>query len=76
MKFFTKVIVGTLLITLSPLYASDGHKHAHDEHSKNTHGYEALKNEISKKTVEEIARKEVKRLVLKRKVEFCHVRNL
>lgn len=72
MKNFMKVIVVTLLITLSTLYAGDGHNHSHDGHSHDTHeyshGYEALKNEIGKKTVEEIARKEVKRLVLERKI--------
>jgi len=67
-----KATVVALALSFTILHAGDAHNHNHSEHSHDTHGhshkYEALKNEISKKEVEEIAKKEVIRLALEKKV--------
>ena len=72
MKKSLKAIVITLLISLTTLYAGNEHNHEGHSHDTNNHGhgYEALKNEISRKYVEEIATKEVIRLAEKKKIHM------
>ena len=72
MKKSIKAIIITLLISLTTLYASSEHNHEGHSHAtnKHSHGYEALKNEITKKAVEEIAKKEVIRLAQKKKIHM------
>ncbi len=69
MKTLIKTTVITVALTLTTLYAQDGHSSCnnHNEHGHN-HKYEALKNEIDKTSVEKIAKKEVKRLASQKKI--------
>ena len=69
MQTLIKTTLITLALTLTTLCAQESHNHSghHDEHGCK-HKYEALKNEISKISVEKIAKKEVKRLASKKKI--------
>ena len=72
MKTLMKATVIALALSFTTLYAGDAHNHNHEGHSHDSHGhshkFEALKNEISKKEVEKIAKKEVIRLALEKKI--------
>ena len=69
MKILIKATVITVALTLTTLYAEDTHNHSnHNDNHEHSHKYEALKNEISKTSVEKIAKEEVKRLALEKKI--------
>ena len=52
--------VVTVALSFTTLFAGSGHSHSH--------GYEALKNEITKATVEKKAKQKVQELVLEKRI--------
>ena len=64
MKILIKVLLVSLTLSLTTLYAGDGHNH--NEHSQCNH--DTLEKGISNTKVKEIATKEVKRLALEKKI--------
>jgi hypothetical protein len=64
MKIFIKATIVTLSLSLTTLYAAEHHNHSHSCN----HDYQALKNEVSKTTIKNNAKKKVQKLVLEKKV--------
>ncbi|WP_455756793.1 DUF6488 family protein [Sulfurimonas sp.] len=60
-----KTLIILLTLNFTILYASDANNHNCNGHN---HKYEVLKNEISKQSVKEIAKAEVIRLSLEKKI--------
>lgn len=60
MKTLIKATVVTLALSITALYAGSGHGHSHDVSSK---------KEISKTSIQKIAKQEVKRLTLAKKID-------
>lgn len=78
-KKILKTTVLTLALSSITLYAADDHSAeanshkdhdhaAHEQHEGHSHGYESLKNEVSKETVEKAAKQKVRELVKEKKI--------
>jgi len=67
LKTLIKTTVVTITLSFTALYAGSGHSHSHDGHS---HGHEhsALEKKLDNKAIKKIAKQEVKRLVLEKKI--------
>jgi len=79
-----KAIVITLALAFTTIYAESTHDNAHKEHSQeghdhaqkedtheshgHSHRYDALKNEVSKETIEKAAKQKVQSLVAEKKI--------
>ena len=81
MKKTVKVAALTVALSITTLYAGHSHdEHSHEGHSHeghkettheghgHSHRYDAIKNEVSKESVEEAASQKVKSLVLEKKI--------
>ena len=65
-----KATVITAALSLTTLYAGDGHNHDHSGHNHGSHGHahEAHQKGITNSAVQKIAITEVKRLALEKKI--------
>jgi len=72
MKKSIKATVVTLALSFTTIHAGSTHDHSHKEQNHESHGhshrYEALKNEVSKATIEKAAKQKVQSLVSEKKI--------
>ena len=68
MNRLIKATVMTVVLSLTTLYAGDGHNHAEHDHGAHGHSHESHQKGISNSAVKKIALKEVKRLALAKKI--------
>jgi len=65
MKKLLKATVVTLALSFTALYASGTHSHGDNGHSHDA----PIQEEVSKKAIKDIAKQEVKRLTLEKKID-------
>ena len=70
LKKLIKATVVTIALSSTTIYAGNGHspeEHSHEGHG-HSHRYDALKNEVSKETIEKAAKQKVQSLVAEKKI--------
>ena len=68
MNILIKATVIAVVLSLTTLYADDGHNHAQHDHNAHGHSHDSHQIGISNTVVKKIAIKEVKRLALAKKI--------